>query len=771
MKKRLLSLLLALALALTVLPQTALTAEPECAHAHTAPLSQSFTSSMSDFCSMLWLMAGSPEPTIDNPYTDVQPSDPYYKAALWGLESKVRPGGTETTFNPTLKLSRSDAVTALWRFAGCPAPKSKECGYQDVLPEYDYYKAVLWASETEWIDLGVDKKNFGGSSASGEVRLEGTVCEDCGKIVEGMKVFFVDPVTAEGTVGDNLEWKIIYHTMTITGSGEMPDFSEENLPPWYRYRSEIYHLSLPDGLTNVGDLAFKGCMLRSDLTIPDSVVSIGTDAFRFCAYATSLTLPDGLQYIGDGAFVGLDEIQSLTIPGSVIHIGDGAFASCDILKSVTISEGVLSLGDEVFLNDLNLKTANIPESVVHVGRNPFAATGLYRYSANWESKIMYLDGWALGTETNLREAPIRAGTRGIADCAFWADENTYLNRVTLPDSLQYIGYSAFAGIDMDGVKMPSHLQCIYEGAFLGCTNLKEVKLPESLEYIGVGAFCSCPDLNSVKLPSSITEIEPWTFSYDEMLGSMELPAGVERIGEAAFYRAGLWSITIANRACVIEEGEEMTAYMLGEPEKTTVYGYTGSTAEAYAGKYGYRFAPLSEKVPFIDVPAAAFYEDPVAWAVENEITKGLDESHFGPDNACTRGHVVTFLWRAAGEPEPKSAQTPFTDLKPGAFYEKAVAWAVEEGITKGLSDTTFGPDATCTRGQIVTFLWRFKDEPAPKSTQTPFTDVNPNGYYMNAVAWAVEEGVTKGLTETTFGPEATCSRGQVVTFLYRAAAE
>ncbi|MBE7006165.1 MAG: hypothetical protein E7424_03320 [Ruminococcaceae bacterium] len=165
-----------------------------------------------------------------------------------------------------------------------------------------------------------------------------------------------------------------------------------------------------------------------------------------------------------------------------------------------------------------------------------------------------------------------------------------------------------------------------------------------------------------------------------------------------------------------------------------------------------------------------FYFDPVYWAYKHtpQITKGTDDTHFGPDNACTRGHVVTFLWRAAGEPEPKSTQTPFTDLKPGAFYEKAVAWAVEEGITKGMTDTTFAPDGKCNRGQIVTFLWRFKGEPAPKSTQTPFTDLKAGAFYENAVAWAVENNVTKGMTETTFGPDATCTRGQVVTFLYRA---
>ena len=168
-----------------------------------------------------------------------------------------------------------------------------------------------------------------------------------------------------------------------------------------------------------------------------------------------------------------------------------------------------------------------------------------------------------------------------------------------------------------------------------------------------------------------------------------------------------------------------------------------------------------------------FYYDAVYWAyyADPQITKGTDDTHFGPDNPCTRGHVVTFLWRAAGCPAPKSTKTPFSDLKKDAFYEKAVAWAVEEGITKGLSDTTFGPDATCTRGQIVTFLWRFKGEPAPADAATPFKDVNSDAYYMNAVAWAVEEGVTKGLSDTAFGPEATCTRGQVVTFLCRAAGE
>ena len=180
--------------------------------------------------------------------------------------------------------------------------------------------------------------------------------------------------------------------------------------------------------------------------------------------------------------------------------------------------------------------------------------------------------------------------------------------------------------------------------------------------------------------------------------------------------------------------------------------------------------PSSTPFRFDDVQdEKAFYFQPVYWAylANPQVTKGVDATHFGPNQGCTRGQVVTFLWRAVGCPEPSGAATAFTDVKPGAFYEKAVAWAVEEGITKGVTDTTFAPDDTCTRGQIVTFLWRFCGEPKPDSTETGFTDVSATAYYAKAVAWAVQDGVTKGMTETTFAPNATCTRGQVVTFLYR----
>ena len=172
-------------------------------------------------------------------------------------------------------------------------------------------------------------------------------------------------------------------------------------------------------------------------------------------------------------------------------------------------------------------------------------------------------------------------------------------------------------------------------------------------------------------------------------------------------------------------------------------------------------------VPFTDVHAGSYYYDAVQWAVEMQVTKGMDEAHFAPNGGCTRAQVVTFLWRSKGAFEPRSEVCPFSDVKPGSYYEQAVLWALENGITKGASDTEFSPDATCTRGQIVTFLHRFEGLPRPSGTAMPFEDVSAGAYYETAVRWAVEVGVTKGTSETAFSPNAACTRGQVVTFLYR----
>ena len=169
---------------------------------------------------------------------------------------------------------------------------------------------------------------------------------------------------------------------------------------------------------------------------------------------------------------------------------------------------------------------------------------------------------------------------------------------------------------------------------------------------------------------------------------------------------------------------------------------------------------------FVDVATGSYYEDAVDWAVENGITQGTDDTHFVPDGICTRAQAVAFLWRAAGSPKPETCTMPFADVPAGSYYYDAVLWAVENGIAKGTSDTTFSPNMTCSRAQIVTFLWRSEKSPAA-GTANPFADVKSTAYYADAVLWAVKEDITRGTTNTTFSPDADCTRAQIVTFLWR----
>ena len=170
---------------------------------------------------------------------------------------------------------------------------------------------------------------------------------------------------------------------------------------------------------------------------------------------------------------------------------------------------------------------------------------------------------------------------------------------------------------------------------------------------------------------------------------------------------------------------------------------------------------------FVDVPEGSYYEEAVDWAVEKGITTGTGNNYFTPDGICTRAQAVTFLWRVAGSPTPKTEAMVFEDVLDGSYYYEAVLWAVENGITVGTSATTFSPELTCSRAHIVTFLWRAANSPSVK-TDNPFTDVAADAYYIDAVLWAVKHKITAGTTLSTFSPDEGCTRAQIVTFLYRA---
>ena len=232
-----------------------------------------------------------------------------------------------------------------------------------------------------------------------------------------------------------------------------------------------------------------------------------------------------------------------------------------------------------------------------------------------------------------------------------------------------------------------------------------------------------------------------------------------------WYEVGTASGKIAgvDLAGKVPEGSTFRYVRLTDAYSDSSGSWPGADIDAVCG--------LSTKVAprmFDDVPQDAYYSEPVEWAVRHDpqITNGTGNKIFSPDKTCTRGEAVTFLWRSVGCPEAKNPVNPFSDVHEGDYFYKAVLWAVERGITNGTSATTFSPHALCTRAHVVTFLWRGDGEPK-MSAANPFVDVAPGAYYADAVVWALSKQITNGTTATTFSPDQSCTRGQIVTFLYR----
>lgn len=173
------------------------------------------------------------------------------------------------------------------------------------------------------------------------------------------------------------------------------------------------------------------------------------------------------------------------------------------------------------------------------------------------------------------------------------------------------------------------------------------------------------------------------------------------------------------------------------------------------------------KISFTDVAETDYFYEPVRWAVANGITDGTSDTTFSPKDPCTRGQVVTFLWKAMGSPEPGSKDNPFTDVADDAYYTKAILWATEQEITSGTTETTFSPEDTCSRADVMTFLWAAEEKPSPVKKSSDFTDVAESDYYRDPILWASENKITDGAADTLFGAKDQCTRAQVMTFLWK----
>ncbi len=311
------------------------------------------------------------------------------------------------------------------------------------------------------------------------------------------------------------------------------------------------------------------------------------------------------------------------------------------------------------------------------------------------------------------------------------------------------------------VALPDYVTIVDDRAFLNCEYIEEVVFQEGFDSIGVRAFMNCTGLKTVVFPTSLRMLWGQIFDGCTALESIYFTGDSPIDGEQGVNSGGpVFGDYNEDRE---PADTRITANVYYPADNET---WTEENRAEYGGSV--TWVPYNPENPFRDVPLDAFYEEPVLWALENGITTGATEDTFNPNSQCLRAHVVTFLHRAAEYPEPASTTNPFTDVKTTDFFYKPVLWAVEKGITNGVSATEFGSYAVCNRAAVVTFLWRAAGSPEPESASNPFTDVKTTDFFYKPVLWAVENGITNGLSATEFGPTAPCNRAQVVTFLYRA---
>jgi len=355
------------------------------------------------------------------------------------------------------------------------------------------------------------------------------------------------------------------------------------------------------------------------------------------------------------------------------------------------------------------------------------------------------------------------------------NNDSYIGGIAIPETLGgypvvVIGENAFEECSMRTVIIPDTVESIGDEAFYWCESLRSVTIPTSLTYIGYDAFMLCGELEEVYYRGTETQRNKMTIKR----GNFYLEEGL--LGDVVWHYQsciGMAEHTFTN-SCDTTCGCGFTRKITHSYGKYKYNGDATITSDGtktrkctVCGKKSTVTATGTKlKSPLNDIDSSSYCYKATVCAIQNNITAGTSETTFSPNDACTRGQIVTFLWRAAGSPSPKNGNNPFKDVKKSQYYYKAVLWAVENGITTGTSKTTFEPNASCTRGQVVTFLWRAKGSPSVSSSN-PFTDIESNQYYYNAVLWAVKNKITTGTSSTAFSPDDSCTRGQIVTFLYR----
>lgn len=541
--------------------------------------------------------------------------------------------------------------------------------------------------------------------------------------------------------------------------------------------------TVPSGTVAIAGGAFKDCAKLESLVIPDSVISIGESAFENCAALKRITLPKNITKLEASCFSGCAALAEIALPDNVKTLGEKVFSGCAALKSVKIPAEVTVIPTEAFSGCSSLESITIPKNVSHINERAFdGCTAL--------KKVDYL-----GSDTDWSRVTKETGNNalGNAEKSFTRTdhEHKYTDTVIPPTCTERgctVHLCACGDKREDSYTPP--LGHSYKGGIcVRCGILDPNKdTQHKHDFISIVTKPTCLTEGFTTYTCSCGEC--YTKDYVSAVGHKTQLQNAKAAGCMTGGYTGDEVCTVCGK--VFKQGSVIFA--LGhDPQPARVKaptctesGYTGDLICMRCGDMtqigktvaaaGHKFfggvcsvcsAKGAEAAPkFDDVKSGAFYFDAVQWAVENGITNGTGKNTFSPNDVCSRYQIVMFLWRAAGQPEAKAAVS-FADVKPGDIFYEAVQWAVERGITKGTSSTSFSPFAPCTRGQIVTFLYRSAGSPKV-SGACNFSDVSSGSFCHDAVIWASSEGITNGTSAGRFSPDEGCTRGQVVTFLYRA---
>ncbi len=585
-----------------------------------------------------------------------------------------------------------------------------------------------------------------------------------------------------------------------------------------------------ESCSKIEGYAFQGCAKLKSLTLPTDLKTIGQFSFKDCNSLETLNIPS-VETIDASAFSGCTGLTSVSLPKNVKTIGNAAFRYCDNIKDVYYagSETEWKTIDIQPYNEPITKATIHYAGETHTHNYNAVVTAPTCTEKGYTTHTCSCGDSYVDSYTNALGHDYKNGecTRCHAKDSGQTHEHDYKSTVTAPTCTS-AGYTTYTctgcghsykdnykdalGHDYKNgecirchAKDPNHTHthdykstvtkptCTEKGYTThtcSCGDSYKDSYKDALGHLYIFGKCiRCGE----KEDSSETHkhdyksrvVEPTCTEGGYTLWECECGKSFETLHTKALgheYKDGLcircgakdpnahthkYVETVTKPTCT-EKG--YTTYTCSVCNDSYKGSYTDSLGHSYVGgvctRCNAKDPDYKPTVSFVDVPSDAFYANAVNWAVENEITTGVGNNRFDPNGQCTRGQVVTFLWRAAGKPTV-SANVSFSDVQPGAFYYEAVKWAVANGITTGVGGNRFAPNDTCTRGQVVTFLHRAANSPAA-STISSFTDVPTTAFYYNAVNWAVANGITTGVGGNRFAPNDTCTRAQVVTFLYRA---